>query len=1470
MGKLSPQDQQALHTAIYQIRSGKMDQSKFDMGKVNRAWDAINTVVSGQKPQPGILESGWEGLKAGAKALGGFVPNIAPSPMEFASGGIQAGVAGGVQAGLPGDARLARTVAGTAGVDPEEVAKQAQKGGVAGIAGTLGYAAPLIAGTLIAGKLLGGHGAPEEIPRANPEVRPTVAPRVESTGSAPSEVRTAPTPIPSDTAKVAARTTTKPSNVMLSEVPGAMGSEADLMNREGPNLAPEQEARHQAAARIAEVQPSKVTLDPKSPAPAVQEPRVATEPIVKEAPSPLPKTDLESRVRQYVKDPTNLEQRGKSLVGEAAKLRDSLDDTGRKAMATQATQQAETARLQAGEIRRIVDAQPAVAEAKARLGEWGKITGANIDEETGLPIKGATTVRLENPVHPTVRASLNKLLGRNMEEVRATDEGGHVYKIPPMSDEQVSSFLGGEQARLQELHDQVKAGLPAFPSEDTLAEIQGHQAAIEAATGMRERYAGANPAGGGIGKLPPAQDVQGVWRAPGALPELTPPLLNKLMGLEGKTKYPHGVTDPRTMAALERRVGELNREADARNLIAQHLVGGDAGSKLGPIEQKSVVVPPTAPKVGQVESVHDTVEAEKASLRQVAATTVPDKPATLPGHFLATTYDETGKVTGYKQVPLPHGPGHVTAGPPPETESPLEQLVTILNHQPADPAGGIVGKVRRSFDIANAAATAKPKVLNMLDRVKAGFGAMVSSVTDLAPWTDRDAAVGRWSRALQENAKAQLDFRQAAMKAHPSPLLREGIYNYVMAGGDSAKLQEWTDHSRGALKKGYQAALDLTDTQKIYASNLHAVMNDAWGVAHRAGVLDSFIENYMPQHFLRGDFTALNARVQGVRADLLRTTPDFARERFYENSFEGEQAGLTPTSKDYAVQVNRYFNQLNQSIASRAFIRDMTAGSAKDGRPLVAPAGAGRMLEPGDKYDTSYLINPRAKPEELGDYRYLDSPAMRKHIWATNDENGNPIFVKGDVLVHPDHFQDLKNILGTSAFRNNSLGRALLRVSTEAKNFVTSFSAFHELTEDIHAASHLINPFNVPPLDIHDATTAKLLEHGAYFLDTAGRQDFGEGLAGGGLVNKIPGIGPLMQAYQEHLFQEKIPAIKQAMMKRALANNMKTYGDSYTEDQILALTAREGNAAFGGLNLKMMGRNPTVQDAFRLMALAPDFFEARARFVGQALKAGGREQAYALIRQTLGTYVPLRVINASLNNGDPKWDKPFGLVVNGRTYQARLVAGDIERFLDAPDAFMRGRENPVTTRTFMEAATGRDELGRRTTLTDQATDLFKHIAPIPAQRMLNQGQSTLWDATMQAVGVNSATYRTPGLTEAYKLYYQRSPAQEKSPSGKAIQDIKRQAAMGSRTLGTVISDYQRKGIVTDDQVDKALDDVTKPEMQRIAGGLTFQELAQVWRKATPEEKVDLKEVLLNKMDEMDSKPLAEQQADQKILRREFK
>jgi hypothetical protein len=120
-------------------------------------------------------------------------------------------------------------------------------------------------------------------------------------------------------------------------------------------------------------------------------------------------------------------------------------------------------------------------------------------------------------------------------------------------------------------------------------------------------------------------------------------------------------------------------------------------------------------------------------------------------------------------------------------------------------------------------------------------------------------------------------------------------------------------------------------------------------------------------------------------------------------------------------------------------------------------------------------------------------------------------------------------------------------------------------------------------------------------------------------------------------------------------------------------------------------------------------------------------------------YVICRVMNALINNGDTKHDKPFSLVINNKEYTLRTIPGDIAHLLNNPRTFVYYRLNPTYMRTLVEALTNRDDFGRYRDLQDQAVDFFTTHIPLPLQR---KGERTLFESALSSMGVNVYNVRS--------------------------------------------------------------------------------------------------------------------------------
>ena len=141
-------------------------------------------------------------------------------------------------------------------------------------------------------------------------------------------------------------------------------------------------------------------------------------------------------------------------------------------------------------------------------------------------------------------------------------------------------------------------------------------------------------------------------------------------------------------------------------------------------------------------------------------------------------------------------------------------------------------------------------------------------------------------------------------------------------------------------------------------------------------------------------------------------------------------------------------------------------------------------------------------------------------------------------------------------------------------------------------------------------------------------------------------------------------------------------------NEVAALTARQANAAFGGPNYKMLGRNKTLQDVMRLSFMAPDFTEARARFVGQAARPFNREQLSALVSGALAFYTAfstiLKMVGVNESVGRTKAEKLAGDIAQSNMSDRALTSEERESTTHCVDtSSTRAREatgNPCLTR----------------------------------------------------------------------------------------------------------------------------------------------------------------------------------------------
>jgi hypothetical protein len=669
---------------------------------------------------------------------------------------------------------------------------------------------------------------------------------------------------------------------------------------------------------------------------------------------------------------------------------------------------------------------------------------------------------------------------------------------------------------------------------------------------------------------------------------------------------------------------------------------------------------------------------------------------------------------------------------------------------------------RPSSEKVTTVGDARERVKEAVDKFKGSMKALGKAYTNprssiLLPASGKDVsdyerALGHWSGADNRAAFLLYRFRKAAEEAVPSPAVREAMTNWIQAGGDDKLLAQRAADSRRGLKthryaKGYEDAQHLTQEEKHVAKDIIGYNDRVLRQMQEAGILSEGVVNYVTQLYEK-EPVILNKVMAQANLDGLMTRPYFVNKRTFESYFDAEQAGFKPRNKDVFYLAAAHDRALQEALAAREFVKRLKDGEASDGRPLAITSWAtAREVPAENEPGKALMISPNTSKEgEFADYLPLDHPALRGWRWAAEDSKGQSIVVKGDVLVHPEIHRHLKNNLSKGGISNFSFeaggqvwkpGERALRINAGLKHAIFMLSRFHETTLESHALEHRTNPWNLVDLDMQDPNQRALINGGLMVAHYEGMDAFSEGLTGPNLRN-VPGIGPFLHGYVDHLFKEKIPALAMNVGLHALERNRARYAGQFTDAKIAQITAKQMNAAFGTINYRLLGRNRTLQETLRLLFMAPQFLEGRAKFVAQAFRPQGREQLWAYLLGAAGFLTLAQVANI-LVNGKPDWEDPFAAKIFGKIISMRSVQEDTWQALTETGRFLHNRLGPPAS--FLHDYIGSKNIfGGKQTLGQGALEAARRNVPIPVQPWTRTSKATveerIAETILRAIGIN--------------------------------------------------------------------------------------------------------------------------------------
>lgn len=681
-------------------------------------------------------------------------------------------------------------------------------------------------------------------------------------------------------------------------------------------------------------------------------------------------------------------------------------------------------------------------------------------------------------------------------------------------------------------------------------------------------------------------------------------------------------------------------------------------------------------------------------------------------------------------------------------------------------------------------------VKNAFDATKAAY----KENFNLQKTSDYRRSILNWSakqqRSFSEAAQAQAELS----RIFKDPIRDAAATNWMQAGGDPAVLRQWLAATKAwrdpvtgkphpeakRLIKEYEAALTLTPEEIAAAQDARNAYDALGQRGDTYDVLKTFKPNYVTQVWdLKQGPTGGN-KGMGFGARTLKERFRFAKASTFPTYFAGEQVGFVPKTKQISRLLPMYLHEMNNVIAARQLVEQLSRGKASDGLPLLRPKGSAVVVEtpaapslPGMPPGTpskAVLVMPDALKGDQS-VRYVgieNQPALHDWTWQTKDSAGNPIFMKSDLEVHPEVAGKFKDVLGSSAIREwyqsktsasaeipKAIVKAIDNFQSETKKTMLGLLApFHQVQEGTHAVGHRVNPFfNNPKIDlVNNAAQMDAARHGVMLApDRVSAQQFMEGFKQSGLVSKIPGLGKLADHYAHYLFHDYIPGLKFKTYEAIRDRNMKVFekdlaSGKVSPEDVKILSAEQANAAYGHLNYADLGRNPTVQHFWRLALLAPDFLEARGRFAAQSIKGVtgakvGREQLVALSTLAVAQ-AALSYIMAKATGGEWEEKDPFSFHIGNRKYLMRSVPEDLYRFATDTRAFVYARLNPTLGRGAAQYTTGVDWRGRKVTAAQTTKELLQQPVPLTLRPLLGIGNTSLsgWEELAGAAGVKVSRY----------------------------------------------------------------------------------------------------------------------------------
>lgn len=516
-------------------------------------------------------------------------------------------------------------------------------------------------------------------------------------------------------------------------------------------------------------------------------------------------------------------------------------------------------------------------------------------------------------------------------------------------------------------------------------------------------------------------------------------------------------------------------------------------------------------------------------------------------------------------------------------------------------AAAVIGKVIENTPDPEAKAASQEEVVKTyLNKEKKWLGnkelGRIESVTK----------ANEYLQQIKESVGKKGDWKRALNAIH--------LYNDIkgLTPEEIAELKSKIDPKTHAEElKDLEAVQNLTDKQKEIADQMDKDYQALGKRALNEGVIRDLRDNYVNRAW------DLTGKSPTEISNKFATSTKHAQQRTLPSILHGYAEGLHLKVKGSPENLSIVEQEINNLIENKKLIEEGSKIKDSEGNPAfstVPLAGYEKINHPA--------FRKWGYAGKLEDYQAAERQMMGSHKDFMVSEDGT-VIQKKDIYAPKQIADGLNNILGQSALNKIPGIDVVTKANAFGKQSLLLFGFFHHL--NFLRAHYLSSPDILSHLNPNKAyhEGLKVIKEAPpefkAMIDqglTIGKNlDYGElyNNPQKTINNKIASAIYDSKAYQK---LRELASLQHKFLFEQFGAGLKTlsamswYGElakshpDWALERIAKAAADVTNDNYGGLNLAMLHRNPTVQHIFRMMTLAPDWTESNIRKFAGAFQKG--------------------------------------------------------------------------------------------------------------------------------------------------------------------------------------------------------------------------------------------------------------------------